>query len=87
MLQHLEKIETCNMQAKFIYFAYFAPQRNNTDVVYFEQLLGAARTQNWLKLEKALKWTKKVEKPLKKMFRPAFVCTQHQKAGRNTQHT
>ena len=37
--------------------------------------------------EKALKWTKKVEKRLKKRFRPAFRCAQHPKAGRNTQHT
>ena len=36
--------------------------------------------------KKALKWTKKVEKRLKKMFRPAFGCAQHPKAGRNTQH-
>ena len=28
---------------------------------------------------------KKVEKRLKKMFRPAFGCAQHPKAGRNTQ--
>ena len=33
----------------------------------------------------ALKWTKKVKKRLKKMFRPAFGCAQHTKAGRNTQ--
>ena len=32
--------------------------------------------------EKALKLTKKVEKRLKKMFRPAFACAQHPKAGR-----
>ena len=35
--------------------------------------------------EKALKWTKKVKKRLKKRFQPAFGCTQHPKAGRNTQ--
>ena len=35
--------------------------------------------------EKALKWTKKVEKRLKKRFRPALGCAQHPKAGRNTQ--
>ena len=36
--------------------------------------------------EKGLKWTKKVEKQLKKMFRPAFGWAQHPKAGQNTQH-
>ena len=35
--------------------------------------------------EKALKWTKKVEKRLKKMFWLAFRCCKHLKAGRNTQ--
>ena len=30
-------------------------------------------------------WSKKVEKRLKKMFRPTFGCAQHPKAGRNTQ--
>ena len=29
---------------------------------------------------------KKVEKWLKKMFRPAFGCAQHPNAGRNKQH-
>ena len=28
-----------------------------------------------------------IEKWLKKMFRPAFGCAQHPKAGRNTQQT
>ena len=36
--------------------------------------------------KKALKWTKKVKKRLKKMFRPGFGCCKHPKAGRNTQH-
>ena len=36
--------------------------------------------------EKVLKLTKKVEKRLKKMFRPAFGWAQHPKAGWNTQH-
>ena len=31
--------------------------------------------------------TKKVEKRLKKMFRPAFGCCKHPKAGRNTQQS
>ena len=37
--------------------------------------------------EKALKWAKKVEKRLKKRFRPACGCAQHPKAVRNTQHS
>ena len=36
--------------------------------------------------ENGLKQTKKLEKRLKKMFRPVFGCAQHQKAGRITQH-
>ena len=69
-------------------------------VVDFDQLLGASRTQKLVETffsaifqldfsreitKKALKWTTKVEKRLKKMFRPAFGCAQHPKAGRNTQ--
>ena len=37
--------------------------------------------------EKGLKWTKMVEKWLKKMLRPAFRCAPHPKAGRNKQHS
>ena len=36
--------------------------------------------------EKALKLKKKVEKCLKKMFRPAFRCCKYLKACQNTQH-
>ena len=50
--------------------------------------------KNWSKhffqlffTEKALKWTKKVEKRLKKRFQPAFGYAQLPKAGRNTQQT
>ena len=37
--------------------------------------------------KKHLKMKKKVENGSKKVFQPAFGCTQHPKAGQNTQHT
>ena len=37
--------------------------------------------------EKGLKWIKKVKNGFKKVVQPAFGCTQHPKADRNTQHT
>ena len=56
---------------------------NGPYVVYFDQLLGAARTR---KLVEILKMNKKAWKRLKKVFQTAFRCTQHPKAGWNTQH-
>ena len=57
----------------------------DTSVVYFDQLSGAARNR---KLVETLCFEqKRLKTAEKKVFQPDFGCTQHPKAGRNTQHT
>ena len=57
--------------------------KNTYFFVYFQTFFSDFRHEN---TEKGMKRRKKVENNRKKVFQPALICTQHPKAGQNTQH-